>query len=351
MKKILLASTMIFGLVFGSLGMASISSAAVATVSAGSSQTITLPTSTVTLTGTATASSGSSIASYNWAQTSGPVTATIATPTTASTTVSGLTTAGSYVFTLTATDNTTPTALTGSASVIITVNSAPVVTVSAGSPQTLTLPVSTTTLTGTASTGATGSSIASYLWAQVSGPVAATIASPSLASTAISGLTTAGVYVFKLTATDNTTPTALTGSSNVSVTVNLVPTPTPKKVKSKLEINGNGGVTLTGELTANNNGVLTVKVWGITFTVNTTGANVGTSSPSASSYAIGDMIMLTGKLDANTATPTINARTIRDVTFEALNKGKSKSYNGWLKSFLKSDNGKAKGHDKNGKND
>jgi len=94
-----------------------------------------LPVSTATLTGIATASSGSSIASYNWVETSGPVTAVIATPTLASTGISGLTTAGPYVFTLTATDNTAPTALTGSSSVTVTVNPAPAVTVSAGSAQ------------------------------------------------------------------------------------------------------------------------------------------------------------------------------------------------------------------------
>lgn len=92
-------------------------------VNAGASQAITLPNNVVTLTGTATAAVDKSIASYMWTQTSGP-TSVISTPTSATTLVSGLNTVGTYVFTLTATDNTPTTALTGSATTTVTVNPA-----------------------------------------------------------------------------------------------------------------------------------------------------------------------------------------------------------------------------------
>jgi dienelactone hydrolase len=84
----------------------------------------------------------------------------------------------------------------------------------AGANQIIILPASTAALTGSG-TDPDGT-IASYAWTQVSG-TAATIANPSSASTGISGLTTAGVRVFRLTVTDNLGATA---TSNVTITVN-----------------------------------------------------------------------------------------------------------------------------------
>jgi hypothetical protein len=75
---------------------ASSSQALALTANAGSDQTIILPASTVTLSGSGSAGS---ISSYAWTEVSGPNTATIATPSSSSTTVSGLI-QGSYVFKL-----------------------------------------------------------------------------------------------------------------------------------------------------------------------------------------------------------------------------------------------------------
>jgi hypothetical protein len=180
-------------------------------VSAGSPKTVTLPTNSVTLTGTASDPDGS-IASYAWTKTSGPA-ATIASPSSISTNVTGLT-AGTYVFNLRVTDNKGATA---NSNVTVTVgsgtpppNQSPVV--SAGSPKTVTLPTNSVTLTGTASDP--DGTIASYAWTKTSGP-AATIASPSSITTNVTGLT-AGTYVFNLKVTDNKGATA---NSNVTVTV------------------------------------------------------------------------------------------------------------------------------------
>lgn len=90
-------------------------------------------------------------------------------------------------------------------------------TVSAGSSQAITLPVNAVTLTGSASDP--DGTIASYLWSQLSGPAVAVIASPTTSSTSVTGLV-AGVYVFKLTATDNKGASA---GANVNVTVNPAP--------------------------------------------------------------------------------------------------------------------------------
>ena len=181
------------------------------TVNAGSNKTITLPANSVTLTGTASDPDGT-IASYAWTKTSGPA-ATIASPSSASTNVTGLT-AGSYVFNLKVTDNAGATA---NSSVTVTVNTSnptnqsPVV--NAGSSQTITLPVSSVTLSGSA-TDADGT-IASYLWTKVSGS-GGIIANPNSASTSVTGLS-AGSYVFNLKATDNA---GASGNQNVTITVN-----------------------------------------------------------------------------------------------------------------------------------
>ena len=194
------------------------------TVSAGNSQTITLPASTVTLTGTATGNGGATISAEGWTELSGPVTASLSAASSLTTGVSGLTTAGAYVFQLKATDN---NGLSGTSTVTITVDAAvppppPVPpTVSAGNSQTITLPASTVTLTGTA-TGNGGATISSTAWTEVSGPVTATFATASNLSTGVSGLTTAGSYVFQLKATDNN---GLSGTATVSITVDAANVP------------------------------------------------------------------------------------------------------------------------------
>ena len=80
---------------------------------------ITLPTNSVTLNGSATDSDGT-VVSYQWTKVSGTG-GTIATPTTATTDVTGLT-AGTYIFSLTATDN---VGATGSTTVQVQVNPQP----------------------------------------------------------------------------------------------------------------------------------------------------------------------------------------------------------------------------------
>ena len=186
--------------------------------SAGSNQTITLPANTATLTGSGTDADGT-IASYAWSQTGGTA-ATITSPGAATTTITGLTTAGTRTFLLTVTDN---QGGTGTATVTVTVNAgnqSPVA--NAGSNQSITLPTNTATLTGSG-TDADGS-MASYGWSQTGG-TAATITSPGSATTTITGLTTVGTRTFLLTVTDNQ---GATGTSAATVTVTLrMPTNQP----------------------------------------------------------------------------------------------------------------------------
>ena len=155
-------------------------------VNAGAAQTITLPVSKVLLDGS---KSTGTIASYAWSELSGPDTATIVSPASDTTTVTGLV-QGVYVFALTVNGDSTAT-------VQITVNQPPLVA-NAGPSQTVILPVSQALLSGTASSGI----IASYNWSEISGPSSATITTPSDDSTIVSGLVQ-GAYVFRLTVADN----------------------------------------------------------------------------------------------------------------------------------------------------
>jgi hypothetical protein len=94
---------------------------AIPAVNVGPDQTISLPTNTVTLTGSAVANGGATLTNLVWTKTAGPEAYTILSPGSAHTAVTDLV-AGTYVFTLTATDS---NGNKGSASVSIAVNPLP----------------------------------------------------------------------------------------------------------------------------------------------------------------------------------------------------------------------------------
>lgn len=95
-------------------------------------------------------------------------------------------------------------------------------TSNAGIDQTITLPTSSVNLTGSGADS--DGTIASYLWTEVSGPVAGTITTATTANTTITGLTTAGVYLFNLKVTDNNGAVA---NDMMQVTVNAAPVVVP----------------------------------------------------------------------------------------------------------------------------
>jgi hypothetical protein len=149
---------------------------------AGSNQTITLPTSSALLDGSA--STGAS--TYSWTNVSGPNTPTIATPTTTTTSVTGLI-QGTYVFQLSINSG----ASTSTTSV--TVLPAPLPIANAGVSQTITLPTSSVTVNGSGSSG----TITSYSWTETSGPNNAVFGTATSVSTTISGLIQ-GTYLIQL---------------------------------------------------------------------------------------------------------------------------------------------------------
>lgn len=179
---------------------------------AGTDQTIKLPANSVSLNGSASSDADGSITGYAWSQVSGPSSATIATPASVTTAVSGLA-QGTYVFRLTVTDNNNASSIDD---ITITVNPANIAPVAnAGTDQTITLPASSVSLSGAVSSDADGS-ITTYAWSELSGPSTAGIANPSSVTTTVSGLVQ-GTYVFRLTVTDNDGANA---TDDVSVTVN-----------------------------------------------------------------------------------------------------------------------------------
>jgi len=201
-------------------------SSATINITIDSNPVITLPTTTSHISGSATFSGGT-ITGYQWRVKSAPTTPTITSPTSNSTNITGLSVAGTYVFTLIATNN---IGGTDSAFATITVNPAsvtvpPVANISPASAN-ITLPVNSVLLDGSGST-CTQCPIATYTWAQLPGaPNTAT----GLTNTAITtpGGMIAGTYLFRLTVTDNV---GATGSRTVQVTVNPAPPPTPAPVR------------------------------------------------------------------------------------------------------------------------
>jgi len=239
------------------------------TVGAGADKSITLPVSTVSLTGTATDPDGT-IASQLWVQSSGPAASTIASPTALTTNITGLTVAGAYVFSLTATDN---SGLSTTDLVTVQVLPAPVPkppTANAGVDKTITEPTSTVVFNGSGTD--TDGTISSYSWVQTTGPNTATLVGNTTQNLTANGLIV-GSYSFTLTVTDNS---GLTGTDQVSVTVLALPPNVPPNVNAgadkviTLPLNS---VAITGSATDSDGSVASYS-W-----VQTSGPSTSTISP------------------------------------------------------------------------
>ena len=180
-----------------------------------SQNSITLPANTLSLTGKITDDGlpvGGKL-SFQWSALSGPAPVTFSNPSGGST-QAVFTAAGTYVLQLAASDS----QLTGTGSVSIMVNPAgtnqpPVVSITADNTA-ITLPTNNVTLTGTITDDGLPGGPISTQWAQVSGPVAATITQLTPTSVKVT-FTTAGVYTFKLTASDG----QLSSSATINITV------------------------------------------------------------------------------------------------------------------------------------
>jgi hypothetical protein len=224
------------------------------TAVAGANQTITLPTNSVSLDGSASNSPNGTISRYAWAQVSGPSTATITSPTTAATQVTGLI-AGTYVYQLTVYDN---NAATATSNVTVTVNAAvpgnkaPV----ANAGNNFTTTNNYAYLSGGASYDPDGS-IAIWAWSQVSGPNTATILSGNTMFPTVQNLV-GGTYIFQLTVTDNQGATA---SAQVTLTVGANKPPVASAGGNFNVQLPQGTVTLDGSLSNDPDGTISTYAW------------------------------------------------------------------------------------------
>ena len=272
------------------------------TANAGSNQTITLPTNSGTLTGSGTAASGTTITAYAWTETSGPNTATIASPSSASTGISGLI-QGGYVFQLKVTQSDGQTATATVTETVNPVPPPPPPTVSAGSNQTIILPANSLTLTGSA-TASSGDTITAYAWTELSGPNTATIASPSSAVTGVSGLIK-GAYRFQLKVTQSDGQTA---TATVMDSVNSLPPPTVSAGSNQTITLPTNSLTLTGSATASSGNTITAYAW-----TELSGPNTATiASPSSAVTGVSGLIqgayvfqLKVTQSDGQTATATV----------------------------------------------
>jgi len=214
-------------------------------VSAGPYTSVQLPNTTVTLNGSAHDLGGNSL-TLAWSQLSGPATAAFGTPTQAVTTAT-LSTAGTYVLQLSA-SNAQYTSTSSVTAVVVpagATNTAPVV--NAGSNQTVNLPTITATLNGTASDDGlpVGAGLA-INWALVSGPGAVTFANSHAATTQVT-LSATGSYLFQLSVSDS----ALTTTATTTVTLQEPPNQAPVvTVPSNFSVQlPSGAVALNGTAT------------------------------------------------------------------------------------------------------
>jgi RHS repeat-associated protein len=185
---------------------------------------LTPPANTVTVSGTVTDDglpTGAQV-SVQWTQVNGPAGVSFTNPNSPSTKIIFPGTAGNYVLALTASD----TQLSSSVNLSVTVNlpgpnQAPIVSISA-SQTSITLPNNVITLTGRVTDdGLPVGGGVSVQWSELNGPLPATISSPNTAITQV-GFSAPGIYVLQLAASD----TQLTGSANITISVNAVGTGT-----------------------------------------------------------------------------------------------------------------------------
>lgn len=169
-------------------------------VDLGNDITLQLPTSQVTLTSQITDDPGDTIQAYSWTKRSGG-SATIVSPSTANTEITGLTTAGSYVFRLTVSDNEGAKGFDDIRITVIAENNPPVINNITGTTEVFyTSGFGSTILTADVS-DPDGDPL-TYNWTQSEGPSTTTMSGTNTSQVSISQLRT-GVYKFLLKVRDD----------------------------------------------------------------------------------------------------------------------------------------------------
>jgi hypothetical protein len=256
---------------------------------AGAGITVILPANTAVLNGSQSTDADGTIALYNWTKISGPNTPGSSGDNTSVLSLSGLV-AGQYNYQLTVTDN---NGATGYAQVKINVVAPPNVlpVASAGPDQTITAPTSSVNLNGTASYDPDGS-ITGYTWVMVSGQGSVTISNGNTGTPAVLGLNP-GVYVFRLTVTDNSGATA---ADQVTITVNPEPTlpnqaPIANAGNNQLITAPENSIMLNGSSSFDPDGAIVFYGWNQVSGPSTAGiANLNTATPTLSGLVVGTYV-------------------------------------------------------------
>lgn len=270
---------------------------------AGASITVILPANSTTLNGSQSSDADGSITAYSWTEISGPNTPGSSGDNTAVLSLTGLV-AGQYNYQLTVTDN---SGATGYAQVKITVVASPNVlpVANAGADQTITAPSSTVNLNGTASYDPDGS-ITGYSWVMMSGQGAVTISNGNTATPAVLGLNP-GIYVFRLTVTDNNGAVA---TDQVTITVNPEPTLPNQAPVANAGVNQvitapQNSIMLNGTSSFDPDGAIVYYAWNQVSGPSTAGiANVNTATPTVSGLVVGTYVFQLLVTDNNGASNT-----------------------------------------------
>lgn len=132
-------------------------------------------------------------------------------------------------------------------------------TANAGTDQSITLPTDQVTVDGSGSTDTDGT-ITTYLWEKISGPATYAITNPGNSSTTITGLVE-GVYVFRLTVTDND---GAQDTDDMQVTVNPEPGNEPPEAVAgadqAIQLPTNM-VTVNGSASSDPDGTIVAYLW------------------------------------------------------------------------------------------
>lgn len=178
------------------------------TCNAGSNQSIS--TSSTTLSGSYTLTASYTLGSLAWRKLTG-IGGSITSPSSASTTITGLST-GTYAYEFKMTDNNTAT-ITDTVQVIVNNSTPPTVTITP-STQTIQLPVNSVSLNGSAVTSG-GATIVSWSYSRRSGPTSFSFGTPAAQNTTVM-FSGPGTYFFNLDVLDSN---GNTGTNQAAVIV------------------------------------------------------------------------------------------------------------------------------------
>ena len=207
---------------------------------------------TATLNGSGSTDSDGTIAQYLWTKVSGPSSPAITNSNAAQASIT-ISVAGVYVYKLTVTDNEGATASDQVQIVVGNVNQPPVA--NAG-PDVAIAVGQVAALNGSGSTDPDGT-IAQYLWTKVSGPSSPTITGASTAQASLT-INTAGVYIYRLTVTDNGGDTSF---DEVKIDVGAANQSPLAKAGSDFTIEANQPATLNGSSSSDPDGTIAQYQW------------------------------------------------------------------------------------------